>query len=218
MPNAKRIKTLNQFSLLGILIVVSLLGCVSRHDEKIMPPSSASFPLIDEVQFTLPHQLKWSQSQNIRKNGQIVAEWVIVGRNSMTTPVSFAYQRLVTPYGSAKLLQDLTHPYRKQCSDVIVTPLKLPQAYPNKAGLELICAKFGKTNYGLIAEIALYEDQQAKHLLLSEVKMPASEKAGELVFTNAEQQQTVKQSQALFQLMQQTMNTVKICDINKQCY
>ncbi|PID64836.1 MAG: hypothetical protein CR977_02990 [Gammaproteobacteria bacterium] len=111
---------------------------------------SQTLPTINDIHFALPANKKWQQSKNQRNNGNMVAEWVVKGHTSLTTPMMVAYQRLAQRQSPQVLLKQLVKPYRQQCNDMQITVLTLPSRYPVYHGLEIVCSRFQGRNYGLL--------------------------------------------------------------------
>lgn len=195
-------------------------GCASdNHTDTqtlfVKPPEQV---LINHVHFALPKNITWVQTTNQQQSGNISNEWVIQSFNPVTTPVGFAYQRLKTNMNMSQFIEQLVKPYQNRCNDVEIFPLLIKNAYPQTVGVELICAEFAKSGYGVLADAVIFSDGYAMHLLLSEVKTLPAKRAGELAVFNDQQKQQAQRSQQLSQMMLATLNAIKVCDNHQQCY
>ncbi|MBS9777676.1 MAG: hypothetical protein KGV50_02825 [Gammaproteobacteria bacterium] len=172
---------------------------------------------IDTVNFELPKQVKWKQAKNESNKGNILAEWIPEGSNSKNTPVRVIYQRLNPSQPTAQFMEKAIKPLQSVCADVKVAPFKTASKYADQASVEIICSQLGKNQFGTVSYVSVFTDGAANHVLVSEIKMPASKKAGVLNFKNEKQKQQAQNSKMLAGLMFQFTNSVRVCDKAKKC-
>lgn len=192
---------------------ITLTGCVSTSQ-----PTAGKATDIATVNFNLPSQIKWQQSKNSQaKNGGIVAEWLPQGTKSNNTQVRAIYQRLVPAAASGALLAQVATPLKKSCSDITVSPIKPETKYPGAVAQRVVCSKLGKSPFGIVLDTVAMNDKNASHLLISEVKIPASTKVGGFKPKNAKEQQQLQNTSNLVNLMYSSIQTARACDAKKQC-
>lgn len=210
-------KTTNKSSqiLKGLAIggLLTLTGCVS-----IGGGETATDGKIATINFNLPQQIKWSQSKNSQnKDGSMLAEWIPQGSKPNNTPVRIIYQRLVPGASAQTFIGNALQPLQKVCTDIKINPFKATSQYPNQANAEVLCAQLGKNRFGTVSYVSVFSDKAANHLVISEVKMPASKKAGVLDFKTAQQKKQAQDSSALAKLMYQFNNSIRACDSKQKC-
>lgn len=174
---------------------------------------------IATMKFTLPRpeQIAWQQVKNQSKNGNMLSEWVPKGNTPANTPVRVIYQRLTPAMATNDFVGRVIQPIQKLCSDHKVAAFKGTSTYPDQANAEMICARLGKNSFGTITYLSVFTDQSANHMLVSEVKAPASEKAGVLNFKTDREKQMAQNSAALAKLMYELNYSVKVCDAKNRC-
>lgn len=206
-----RMKKTHMMNTLIVGGLLTLAGCSMNQG------GSSSISAIDTMQFNLPAQIKWKQSKNQANKGNILAEWIPEGSNSNNTPVRVIYQRLTPSQQTAAFLNKAVQPLQKVCTDIKVSPFKASSAYADQASAEILCAQLGKNQFGTVSYVSVFSDKMANHILVSEVKMPPSQKAGVLNFKTEKQKQQAQNSSALAKLMYQFNNSVRVCDKAKNC-
>ncbi len=173
---------------------------------------------ISTFNFSLPEQIKWQQSKNLsKKNGGVVAEWIPQGTQLNNTQVRAIYQRLIPAVSNASLLQQIIRPLKKSCSDIRVTPFKAETSHAGALGQRVICSKLGKSPFGIVLDAVVMSDANASHLLISEVKTPASVKAGEIQPKTDKEKIALENTNKLISVMYASIQTARACDKNKQC-
>ncbi len=183
-----------------------------------MNQGGSSITEISSMKFELPQQIKWKQTKNESKKGNIIAEWVPEGRNVNNTPVRIIYQRVAPGKPTAEFMtKAIQQPLQKICTDSKISDFKTGSAYSDQMSSEIICSQLGKNKFGTVSYISVFTDKDANHILVSEVKMPPSKKAGVLKFKNDKEKQQAQNSQMLAKLMYQFNSTARVCDKAKNC-
>lgn len=173
---------------------------------------------INHVQFNLPKQIQWANIKNNKTpNGDMIAEWVPKGFKSSNSPVRVVYQRTSPAKQPNVLLTQVSQPLKAQCTDVKNTPQQSKSQHSSQASAEVICAQMGKNGYGLVTYTTIFADNAANHVVVSEIKTLPSQKAGLLTPKNAKEKKQIQNTQALIGVMRGFMDSVRVCDANKQC-
>ena len=200
-----------------------LAGCAERGGSGrgglTPPPSPGALPGQSEigyVTFSLPEQVRWQQNEDPALDEAGVAEWFVQGTTPQTSPARIMYQKLMPAQNSASVRAQVLKPL-ESCVDSKVGGLRTGSKYARQVGFEAVCSKFGETNFGLTNYVAIFTDGAANHVVLTEVRTPASQKAGQLNPRTAEEKQWAETSAQLMDLLRNTMQTVRACDANNQC-
>lgn len=218
-------KTLMKTGLLALAAALALTGCAGDGGKrgKTTPPPAAQTPAalpgggeIAYLTFSLPEQVRWQQNEDEALDAAGVAEWFVAGTTPQTSPARIMYQKLMPAQNSANVRAQVLKPL-ESCTDSKVGGLRTASKYNRQLGFEAVCSKFGETNFGLTNYVAIFTDGAANHLVLTEVRTPASDKAGELKPKNAQEQQWAETSRQLAELLRNTMQTIRACDANNSC-
>lgn len=208
-----RMKKVNKINILVIGAMLGLAGCVSTQDST----KSEKVEQIATTNFNLPEQIQWKQVKNQEEAGNILAEWIPEGSELNNTPVRVIYQRIPQAKPASEFVNVVVEPLQKVCTDIKVSPFKTTSTYENQASVEAICARLGKNNFGTVSYLSVFADNTANHMLVSEIKMPPSDKAGVLKFKNAKEKQLAETSSALANLLYQSHNGLRVCNADKHC-
>lgn len=202
---------------------LALTGCADGGGKGgrggVTPPPTPAGGLtadIGYVTFSLPEQVRWQQNEDPALDEAGVAEWFVQGTTPQTSPARIMYQKLMPARPSAEVRAQVLHPL-ESCTDSRVTGLRTGSRYGRQVGFEAVCSKFGNANFGLTNFVAIFTDGAANHLVLTEVRTPASQKVGALKPKTAADKQWAETSAQLMELMRNTMQTVRACDANNQC-
>lgn len=203
----------NLIAPLAIAAAFFLAACTSTDNS-----TTAKNEPIDYITMSFPEQIQWQQQQNKKlDNGGIIAEWIVKGSTSQNTPVRVVYNKLLPGSDTKSLLDRAIEPLKTSCADIKITNLPATSKHANQTNMEVICSRMGKNNFGMVFYFTALADAKATHVVRSETKTIASEKAGTLVPANKQQQQQVKNSAAIIALMNNFSKTVRACDAQKVC-
>lgn len=194
-------------------VLLTMAGCAST--EKAEKPTNVD--KIAVIKFNLPQQLQWKQVKSQQKDGNALMEWIPQNNDSSNTPVKVIYQRLVSDKSAVDFAKLGIQPLQKSCSDLKVSQLGAISTYKNKVNVEVLCSKLGKNKFGTATYLSVFADGSANHLLISEVKLPESNKAGTINPKNAKERQWAQTASVLAKLMQQLNANAVVCDTNKNC-
>lgn len=207
-------KVLNLKSACSLVGALLLVGCNTTSGGGAISKAKP----IDHIQFNLPAQIEWVAARNENTpNGGMVAEWIPKGYQSNNSPVRVIYQRLVPAKQPNILLAETLKPIKQVCTDSINTPFKAKSLHSSQTSSTFICAQLGKNQVGLVTQNSIFADAAANHYVIAEVKTLPSKKAGELTFNNEREKQQVQNTQALIGLMRGFMDTIRVCDAEKNC-
>ncbi len=207
-------------NLLSILVVGGLLtltGCVGVQGDskKVTVGNKAT---IGKIDFTLPQQIKWKQIKNQKKNGNLLAEWIpVTNKDHNSAPVRVIYQRLVSNQPVNKFLSAMTQPLQKACTNIKANPFKTTSTYKNQANVEVFCAQLGQSGFGTASYLSVFSDGVASYMLVSEVKLPPSKKAGVVRPKNNKEKQWASTSATLAKFMRQMNSNIRFCSTPKKC-
>ena len=180
-------------------------------------PSMMGSPAeIGYLTFSLPEQVRWQQNEDPALDEAGVAEWFVAGTTPQTSPARIMYQKLMPAQNSAAVRAQVLAPL-ESCADSKVGGLRTGSKYNRQVSFEAVCSKFGETNFGLTNYVSIFTDGSANHMVLTEVRTPASQKAGELAPKNAQEQQWAETSRQLMDLLRNTMQTIRACDADNNC-
>lgn len=166
--------------------------------------------------FSLPEQVKWERNPDEALANAGVAEWTVAGYSPADSPARVMYQKLAPAQAPATLRRQMLEPL-KACPDSLINSFKGMSKYSRQENIEAICSQLGADNFGLISYISIFSDQAANHLVLAEIRTPASKKAGVLSFQNTEAQKQAETSKILSELLYNLMQTIRICDEKNLC-
>lgn len=207
-----------KFFNLCVLCLGALMSGCGGQAVKTSEPFQNIPQSIAYINFLMPSQIEWVNYVNNRNEaGAIVAEWGMKNYSKSDTPIRIIYNRAVPTGVPVNLLNDLIIPLKKSCTDIKITALSSSSRYSTQSGAEVICARLGSNNFGILANLYVFADKEAMHLVASEVKTPPSEKAGILNFSNDSEKQLVQNTQAAISILEQFMGTVKVCAENNRC-
>ncbi len=206
-----------QTGLLRVVLVLlgSLALCVSGcagMKKTARQPGKEDQGIKEEIAylaFSLPEQVQWERNPD-------EAEWTLAGYEPADSPARVMYQKLVPAQAPDALKRQVLEPLR-DCPDTQVSDLRGKSKYSDQITIEAICSQFGKDNFGLISYIGIFSDQTANHLLITEVRTPASKKAGLLTFQNSEAQKQAEASKILSELLYRLMESIRVCDEKNLC-
>lgn len=210
---------------LGLACAATVLaGCAESGGRTPSPAPQAQTPTlpggltadINYITFSLPEQVRWVQNQAAALEEAGVAEWYVEGTTPQTSPARVMYQKLMPAQTSNAVRAQILKPL-ENCFDSKVSGFRTSSKYGRQLSFEAVCSKFGEANFGLINFVSIFTDGAANHLVLTEVRMPASQKVGELRPKTAAERQWVETSRRLTDLMRNTMQTIRACDANDQC-
>ncbi len=195
---------------------LTLTGCMTAS--KSTEPATPAGTGVDSVSFNLPKQIEWQQTKNSKtKNGGIISEWIPKGAKVNNTTVRVIYQKLAPAAPSNALLTQIAQPLKKTCADVKIAPFKTETKYAGALGQRVVCSKLGKNPFGIVLDAIAVSGKNASHLLISEVKTPASAKVGTLKPKNDKEKQQLANTQKLVGAMYSSVQTLKACDAKKNC-
>ncbi|MGY0398776.1 MAG: hypothetical protein ACWIPH_02315 [Ostreibacterium sp.] len=204
-----------KINLLNVLIigsVLTLVGCSTTTKD------SKSMSGIGTMNFTLPQSIKWKQVKNQSNPGNnLLAEWIPANNNENNTLVRVIYRRSNPVQPTPEVIANTLKPLQNSCSDIKIKSFKTSSQYLDQSSAEVLCAQLGGNSFGTISYVSIFTDQLANHILVSEVKMPPSKKAGLVDYKNAKQKQEIENRSALAQLMYQFNSSVRVCDAKKIC-
>ncbi|MDO5674494.1 MAG: hypothetical protein Q4G66_06225 [bacterium] len=171
---------------------------------------------ISYLTFSLPEQVKWERNPDQALANAGVAEWTMAGYSPADSPARVMYQQIAPAQVPATLQSRMLEPL-KTCTDSQTDTFKGMSKYGRQVNVEAICSQLGSDNFGLISYVSIFSDQAANHLVLAEIRTPASKKAGVLSFQNTEAQKQAETSKILSELLYNLMQTIRICDEKNMC-
>ncbi|PIE45121.1 MAG: hypothetical protein CSA45_04285 [Gammaproteobacteria bacterium] len=199
------------FSTVLIGGLLTLAGCVTGQ-------GGGSGSGIKEMTMSLPQQVQWVVSQNkTGKDGNQVTEWVPKGFKTNNTPVRIIYQKMVPANKPQDIVAQMAGSLKKNCNDIKVSEFKSASKYPNQVNAEVLCGKLGKSPVGIAMYSSVFTDANANHLVIGEVKIPASKKAGVLDPKTKKEKEQARNAAGLVQLVQGFMQTVRACESKGKC-
>lgn len=201
-----------------------LSGCAGagakRGTGKAAPKAAESAQTVKRdisyLTFSLPEQVKWERNPDQALANAGVAEWTMAGYSPAESPARVMYQQIAPAQAPATLRGQMLEPL-KTCTDSQINAFKGMSKYSQQVNIEAICSQLGSDNFGLISYISIFSDQAANHLVLAEIRTPASKKAGVLTFQNTEAQKQAETSKILSELLYNLMQTIRICDEKNLC-
>ncbi len=203
----------NKLTLLNIFILGGLMmlgGCVSTEKN--------TEPKVAKIDFNLPQQIKWKQIKNQQKAGNTLAEWIpVANKENSSSPVRIVYQRLLSNKSAKEFLSDAAKPLQKVCKDISASPFPNNSNYKDKVSIEVLCSRLGKAGFGTVSYLTAYSDGQANYFLMSEVKLPASKKAGLINPKNEQEKKWAVTAAELAKVMQKFNQNTRFCDTTGQC-
>ncbi len=171
---------------------------------------------ISYLTFSLPEQVKWERNPDQALASAGVAEWTMAGYSPADSPARVMYQQLVPATSPAGLQAQVLEPL-KTCPDSLVESVRGMSRYRDQLHIKAVCSQLVPNNFGLISYISMFTDQAANHLVIMEIKTPASKKAGVLTFQNTEAQKQAETSKILSELLYNLMQTIRVCNNKDQC-
>ncbi len=204
---------LNMFNILAIGGLLTLTGCVGLKGS-----DESAVTKINTITFTPPSQIKWKQVKSQQKNGYILAEWIpqdSVDNNRAL--VRILYNRSVSDKSATDFLSTAIQPMKQSCTDIAIAPVKGGSAYKNQANAEVLCAQLSKANFGTASYFSVFSDGEANHLVMSEVKLPPSKKAGVVTPKNEAEKKWAQNAATLVALMNKFNQGIRVCDAEKKC-
>lgn len=175
-------------------------------------------PTIGTVEFELPQQLSFERDIDQNQGGKQLVQWIVKGTQQQNTPLRFAFQKKPATLSVQEMLSDMLKPLSESCSDVQISEIEISSIYANQANLEYICARYLDHAYGKLLHISVFYDQYSHYIVVGEVKLPASEKAGVLNFNTEQQKQDIELAQARIALVQEFSRSIRVCDVAKNCW
>ena len=208
------------FLVTSLACIVLLVACGAGKSRKgaatpEQPEEPAAGQSIGYLTFALPTQLRWQQNQDPQL-GQGVAEWFLEGHTSQNSPARVVYQKISPARPPDQLAAQVLNPL-KQCSDRYVNNFVATSRYPQQLNMEAICSRIGQSGIGLISYVSIYSDASANHVVMAEVRTPPSNRVGEYDEKNAALQKQVEAGNQLAEWLRRTMQSVRVCDVNKRC-
>ncbi len=201
---------LNMLNVLAIGSLLTLTGCVGLK--------GSDEPAVAKIDFNLPQQIKWKQIKNQQKDGNTFVEWIPESnKDNNTAPARIMYRRTVSTQSAKPFLLATAQPLKKMCGDMTATLLKTDSTYPNQMSIEVLCSRLGKAGFGTVAYLTAYADGQANYFLMSEVKLPASQKAGSIIPKNEQEKKWAQTAAALAKVMKQFNKNTRFCDATGKC-
>ena len=210
---------------LGLVLLCScsllIFGCAdakrSAGKSRATAPAAAKQKEdIAYLPFSLPEQVKWVRNPDEALANAGSAEWTLEGYSPAESPARVMYQKIVPAQAPATLKGQILAPLA-DCTDSQVEAFKGQSKYSDQINIEAICSQLGKDSYGLLSYISIFSDQVANHLVLAEIRTPASKKAGVLTFQNTEAQKQAETSKILSDLLFNLMQTIRVCDEKNLC-
>ncbi len=198
--------------------IVLASGCARTKKTASQPGAEPAAPKeeIAYLLFSLPEQVQWVRNPDEALLNAGVAEWTLAGYEPADSPARVMYQKLVPAQAPATLRRQVLEPL-KDCPDTQVSDLRGMSKYSDQINIEAICSQLGKDNFGLISYIGIFSDQTANHMVITEVRTPASKKAGLLTFQNSEAQKQAEASKILSELLYRLMETIRVCNEKNLC-
>ena len=184
--------------------------------QKGAPAVQAAKRDISYLTFSLPEQVKWERNPDEALANAGVAEWTMAGYSPADSPARVMYQKLEPAQAATTLRNQMLEPL-KTCQDSQNNPFKGMSKYHDQVNVEAICSQLGSDNFGLISYLSIFSDQAANHLVLAEIRTPASKKAGVLTFQNTEAQKQAESSKIISELLYNLMQSIRICDEKNLC-
>ncbi len=207
----------NKLNLFNVLVIAGLLvvsGC-SSIKSSIGGGESVK---VAKISFSLPQQIKWKQIKSQKQDGKILEEWIPeANKDNSTAPVRIIYQRIPSTKPAKAFLLSVTKPLAKACPDVKASIFKTKSNYKAQESFEVLCSRLGKINFGTASYLTAYSDGQANYLLMSEIKLPVSRKAGLVNPKNEREKRWAKTSAALAKVMKQFNQNTRFCDATGKC-
>lgn len=196
----------------GLLLGLSACSGMKRTMDKGGAKPQAPRQEIAYLTFSLPEQVQWQR--NPEEGGMI--EWVLAGYDPIDSPARVMYQKTEPAQPVAAVREQILQPLQ-ECQDRRVSGFRGMSRYRVQLNTKAICSQLGKENFGLISFVSIFGDQSANHLVIAEVRTPASTKAGSLIFQNSEAQKQAEASKILSELLENLMQTIRVCDEKDAC-
>lgn len=205
------------------LIALSLLvlaGCESIDPTSGSGSSTAgsgvaSSTPIKKIQFNLPEQIKWDTVQ--QGNGSATI-YTPKGVDPKKSPIKFVYQFVKHDKNPDVLAQQIIKPIQTNCEKPASNTFKTRSQYPNQISYQTLCNKFNGASFGMVNYLDIFTDATGSHVLIGEIKTPASAEPGKLDTPQTDADKKAAQNTIAFiKLAQKTMTEVAACDASGQC-
>ncbi|GAB6262632.1 hypothetical protein [Photobacterium sp. R1] len=158
-------------------------------------PSSS----VTSVNVELPHNVKWSVVSDRADNSQYIKEWVPEGESPITSKWIITEQMLTLgSKTSAESFQKQMFSLSKQsCTDVLFNgPQEIDVSGHKTSVGRIMCASQHGNPYGTFTDQRVVVDGITAYVVTSELRIPASKKAGVLAF-GKDQLEEMKEFMAL---------------------
>ncbi|NLZ17184.1 MAG: hypothetical protein GX087_05560 [Desulfobulbaceae bacterium] len=188
----------------------------AKQPDKTVQTAQTLKKEISYLTFSLPEQVQWERNPDEALANAGVAEWILAGYTAADTPARVMYQKLEPAQAPAALKGQVLGPL-KTCPDSQISDFKGLSKYRQQVNFEAICSQLVPNNFGLISYVSIFTDQTANHMVITEIRTPASKKAGVLTFQNTEAQKQAETSKILSELLYNLMQTIRICDEKNLC-
>ncbi len=196
------------------LIVLSLLalaGCETTDSKGSADPAVGN--TIKTLEFNRPAQIKWD---TVNQGKAIV--YTPKGVDPQKTPIKFIYQQVKHNGTPEALAERVVKPIKDNCIKAVTSPFKTRSAYPNQKSYQTMCNQFKGAKYGMVNYVNIFTDADSSHVLIGEVKTPASKAPGKLdPPKNDAEKKVVQNTVAFIKLTQKAMTEVAACDDKGQC-
>ncbi len=207
---------MNKSSILSVLAIggiLALTGCAGTQNS-----SEPKVAKINTITFTPPKQVKWKQIKNQQKDGYILAEWIPQeSADNDSALVRILYNRSVSDKSATDFLSSAIQPMKQRCGDIAISPFKGGSVYKHQANAEVLCSQLSQTPFGTASYWSVFSDGVANHLVMSEVKLPPSKKAGLVTPKNEAEKKWAQNAAKLAMLMEQFNQGVRVCNAKKEC-
>lgn len=208
-------KSVSQLGLVlvcGLLLGLSACSGMKKNMGKGGPKPQPPKQEIAYLTFSLPEQVQWQRNPD--ESGMI--EWVLAGYDPIESPARVMYQKMEPAQSVVAVKEQILQPLQ-ECLDSQVSGFRGVSRYRVQLNSKAICSQLGQENFGLISFISIFGDQTANHLVIAEVRTPASTRAGALIFQNSEAQKQAEASKILSELLENLMQTIRVCDEQDVC-
>lgn len=169
----------NLISIVAVAILSTLIVSTSAYSQEI-----------SSLKVKLPDTFTWSQVTDESEGETYIKRWVPEGKSLEKTDWLIVEQKLIrAKKGNAKkILQKQSSLIENSCNDsTIAKSEKIQMDAVTSYATHITCGKKADTEYGFYSQQRVIVDGKNIYWVTSELRIPASEKAGKLAFKEFEE-------------------------------
>ncbi len=204
---------MKKHALLG-LSLLSLAGCAGLNTGG----SKATVSDISRIQFTLPPQVQWTTAKQDADMTVFIPK--VKGLTAETSPITIVYRRAGVN-NAAQLGSKIVQSLSASCYKALNSPGRSVSKYANKAHFESVCnrvkTKNKKVKIGRYSAAAIFGGAKVSHLLLAEVRTPATAEPGKFAPKTKAEKKVMKNTAAQIAAIQKMMTEALACDAGGKC-